>query len=214
MSRRTAARPVPLRWLLCLLALACAASAAASEAGSVEVGGAHFAASARVGGEPLRLNGAGVRSILGVRLYIIGIYLAAPAASSAEALAAPGAKRIQVVNLFDLGADAMAAGMGRALRKNLSDAEFAALRRPIELFVAATHAAAHASAGSLIQLDWLPAGCADGGACTRLLVNGERRGEDIAGEAFYQALLKVWLGDKVNDAKLRSALLGRGPEAN
>jgi len=40
-------------------------------------------------------------------------------------------------------------------------------------------------------------------------VNGEPRGKPIAGEDFYRALLRIWLGDKPVDGDLKQGLLGR-----
>jgi Chalcone isomerase-like len=59
-------------------------------------------------------------------------------------------------------------------------------------------------AGSVsMTLDFIP------GAGTRITVNGEAPGQPIPGEDFYQALLRVWLGDDPVDRKLNGALLGQ-----
>ena len=57
--------------------------------------------------------------------------------------------------------------------------------------------------GTTIVIDWLP----DSG--TRLTVNGQVKGKDIAGEDFYRALLKIWLGSKPAQDDLKQALLGK-----
>jgi len=41
-----------------------------------------------------------------------------------------------------------------------------------------------------------------------LIVNGQPRGEPIAGDALYTALLRIWLGYKPADASLKKAMLG------
>ena len=53
-----------------------------------------------------------------------------------------------------------------------------------------------------IALDWQPA------SGTALLVNGAPQGKPIAGEDFYRALLRIWLGDKPVQDDLKKALLG------
>jgi hypothetical protein len=58
-----------------------------------------------------------------------------------------------------------------------------------------------------VLIDWLP----ENG--TRLTVNGQVKGKDIAGEDFYKALLKIWLGNKPVQDDLKQALLGKAPEA-
>ena len=40
------------------------------------------------------------------------------------------------------------------------------------------------------------------------MYNGNAAGTAIPGEDFYRALLRIWLGTKVTDEKLRDALLG------
>ena len=54
-----------------------------------------------------------------------------------------------------------------------------------------------------ILLDFLP----DSG--TGLVVNGQARGKPIAGDDFYRALLRIWLGDKPVDGDLKRGMLGQ-----
>jgi hypothetical protein len=61
-----------------------------------------------------------------------------------------------------------------------------------------------AKTGTTIVIDWLPE------TGTRLSVGGQGKGRDIAGEDFYRALLKIWLGDKPVQDDLKQALLGKG----
>ena len=55
--------------------------------------------------------------------------------------------------------------------------------------------------GMTITLDWT-------GAATQLTVNGKPAGKPIAGEDFYRALLRIWLGDKPVQNDLKKSLLG------
>ena len=52
-----------------------------------------------------------------------------------------------------------------------------------------------------INLDWT-------GAETRVLIQDQPVGQPIAGQDFYRALLRVWLGDKPVQDDLKKALLG------
>ena len=56
--------------------------------------------------------------------------------------------------------------------------------------------------GDVILLDFTP----EGGF--RMSHNGQARGTAIAGEDFYEAVLRIWLGDKPADADLKKRLLG------
>jgi hypothetical protein len=42
------------------------------------------------------------------------------------------------------------------------------------------------------------------------VLNGEPRGKIIAGEDFYRALLRIWLGEDPAQERLKRALLGGG----
>ena len=61
-----------------------------------------------------------------------------------------------------------------------------------------------AKTGLAIDLDWLP------GAGTQVTIAGQPRGKPIAGEDFYRALLKIWLGDNPVSSDLKKSLLGQG----
>jgi hypothetical protein len=41
-----------------------------------------------------------------------------------------------------------------------------------------------------------------------MIVNGAPRGKPIAGEDFYRALLRIWIGDNPVQDDLKKALLG------
>jgi len=55
----------------------------------------------------------------------------------------------------------------------------------------------------VVDLDYLPE------SGTRLTVRGQPMGKDIAGEDFYQALLRIWLGARPAQDDLKDALLGK-----
>jgi hypothetical protein len=59
-----------------------------------------------------------------------------------------------------------------------------------------------AKKGMAITLDWLP------GTGTQMTVNGKPGGAPIAGEDFYRALLRIWLGPRPVQDDLKKALLG------
>ena len=184
-----------LALLLALLAPGLAASA--------EVAGVSFSDKAKVGDSELALNGAGIRARFFIKVYAMGLYLAEKKAGSAEALAARGAKRIQIVTLRELSAEDFAKALVEGIHKNYDEAAFAALRQRTEALQQTILSLKSAPKGGLIQLDWLPA------SGTRLLFNGEKRGDDLPGEDFYQALLNIWLGEHPAAQDLKDALLGK-----
>jgi hypothetical protein len=178
--------------------------AAAAAAGAVEIAGAVFDERMQVGSEETLLNGAGLRKILFFKAYAIGLYLPQRHATVAEVLAERGARRLRIVLMRDLDADQIVNTIDVGLHRNLSDAEFLPLTKRVDILRNAILAIGEAKQGSVIHLDWIPQN-----GVTRLSVNAERKGADIPGEDFFQALLKVWLGPKVNDPSLRERLLGK-----
>jgi len=171
--------------------------------GAVEVAGVKFEDRNSAGTAELQLNGAGMRSRFILRVYAVGLYLTERRTAAADVLALRGAKRLQVVTLRELTAEQFADALVEGIRKNHSDSETAALNTRIEEFKGAILAVKTAAKGDVISIDWLP----DSG--TRLSVNGKQQGKDIAGEDFYLALLRIWLGPKPAQDDLRDALLGR-----
>jgi hypothetical protein len=54
----------------------------------------------------------------------------------------------------------------------------------------------------VLHIDWIP------GTGTVCELNGKKLGETVPDVAFYNAILRIWLGDKPVDRSLKTALLG------
>jgi len=193
-----------------IAALLFAALSASHVAGhAAEVAGVKFDETMKVGaGEtaPLLLNGAGLRGVLFIKAYAMALYLPQKAATTAEVLGQKGAKRIRIVPLRELTAEQFADALVGGIRKNHSEQEIAPLAARVETFKTTMLGLNATRKGALIHLDWLPE---VGGGVTRLTIDGEKKGEDIAGEDFYRAILKIWLGDHPAAGDLKEALLGK-----
>lgn len=185
------------RWLF-LFGLLCAGFAHAAE-----VAGVRFEDKATLGSAETLLNGAGQRAKLFLKVYAIGLYLPEKKTAAADVLALAGAKRLQIVTLRELTAEQFADALVEGIHKNHSEVERQALRPQTDQLRAAILALKTAPKGAVIMLDWLPE------TGTRLIFNGEKKGADIPGEAFYRALLKIWLGEHPAAGDLRDALLGK-----
>ena len=79
----------------------------------------------------------------------------------------------------------------------------AGLKDRLKQFSDTLLAAGEPKTGTSVVIDWLPE------SGTRLTINGQVKGKDIAGEDFYRALLKIWLGNKPVQDDLKQALLGK-----
>jgi hypothetical protein len=187
-----------LRALMLAAALAAAPALAAKD-----VAGISFEDKTKVGSAELSLNGAGVRTRAFFKVYAMGLYLPEKKTAADAVLGLKGAKRIQIVTLRDLSAQQFADALIEQLQKNLNESELAALNPSIEEFKATLLSIGSAPNGTAIFIDYLPE------SGTQLSVNRQPKGKAIAGEAFYQALLRIWLGAKPAQDDLKEALLGK-----
>ena len=176
---------------------------AMQESRAAEVAGVHLDDKATVAGQELVLNGAGLRTRLMFKVYVIGLYLPSKTDSAPTALAGSTPRRIQIVTLRELSGEQLADSLVDGLQKNLSKAEMDALAGRIDTFRKTMLGVGKAPEKTVIHLDYLP----EHG--TRLTVADTQRGNDIPGAEFYQALLRIWLGDQPAQADIRAALLGK-----
>jgi long-chain acyl-CoA synthetase len=187
---------MPLRALALILWLA------SVQAHALELAGVTVEPRSRVGGETLVLNGAGVRSMFLFKVYVAALYVPAPSDRFAQIADQPGAKRLQLTLLRDVDGERLLNGMHEGLRKNLGAQEQAALAESIERFSAILRSLGNGRKGDRIALDWIP------GEGTVVRINDVPHGPPLAGEAFYRALLRIWLGDAPAQPSLKDALLG------
>lgn len=169
---------------------------------ALDVAGTHFDDQIRLGGSELLANGGGLRSRFFIKVYAAALYLPQHQAEADAALAAKGPKRIAIVLLRDLSAHQFVEALQEGIARNASEAELAALKDRLEQFSAAMLGVGEAARGTVITLDWLPE------SGTRLSVGGRTTGRDIAGEDFYRALLRIWLGPRPVQNDLKQGLLG------
>ncbi len=183
---------------LLFCALLCLASSAASGA---EVAGVRLDDKTQVESRELVLNGAGLRKRLFFNVYVIGLYLAQKKSDPAAVLALDGPKRAAIYMLRDVGADTFSDALIEGLRANTTDDEYRLLEPRVQELTAIMRELKEAKKGMAMSLDWT-------GAATQLVVNGKPAGKPIAGEDFYRALLRIWLGDKPVQDDLKKSLLG------
>lgn len=155
------------------------------------------------GGPELVLNGAGVRhKLLTGPVYVAALYLGARKTSAEEVLADPGPKRIALhVVAEQLGAKELIASLDDAISANHIPAEIALFEKRLRALKRALGAAGPFGRGAVVLFDFLPQ------RGTRVTVNDEER-LSVAGEDLFRALLRVWIGRKPVDGRLRDALLG------
>lgn len=185
-----------------LLSVAASLVFASSAAAAVAVGGFPYDESSRTGSQDLKLNGAGVRYKLIFPVYSAGLYLSEKKKTPAEIYATPGAKRMRLVMQRTVNAEEFGQAFLAGIQQNSDKAERARLVEPLMKFGQLFATVPELKKGDTIAIDFIP------GQGTVIQINGKQAAEPIAEPAFYTMLLKIWLGDKPADAKLKNALLG------
>ena len=168
---------------------------------AVELAGVKLDDSIKLAGQNLRLNGAGIRTKVIFKVYAIGLYLTDKKTTTAEVMAAPGARRVTLAMLRDVGSEEFAKAFSHGIEQNTDAAERAALAAPMVKFNAMFASVAELKQGDVLNLDWLS------GSGMVVLLNGKKILEPIADQAFYNAVLRIWLGAKPVDDKLKRQLL-------
>ncbi len=183
-------------------ALIVSLAGALAQAQTVEIEGVKFEPTVEVGGQPLQLNGAGLRTRAFFKVYAAGLYVPQKSTSAQALLAQKGPRRVSIGMLRDVDADTFVGALNDGLKANLSEQQLAGFKAQIDTLNANFKAIGQAKKGDRILFEFTP----DAG--TRIVVNGQPRGAAIPGEAFFEAVLRVWLGDKPVDADLKKGMLG------
>lgn len=174
---------------------------------AAEAGGVAFEEAVQQRGEPLALNGAGVRHRGPWQVYAAGLYLPRRTSSADEALAMPGAKRLRVVLLREIDAEELGRLFARGVEDNAPRTEMSRLVPGLLQMARLFSEQKKLAAGEGFTLEWQP------GIGTTIAIQGRLRGEPVKEPEFFNALLRIWLGARPADARLKSALLGLPPRS-
>ena len=166
---------------------------------AAEVGGVRLDDKVSMGAQELVLNGAGIRTRVVFKVYVASLYLPQKATELA-AVMAKNPRRIQLNMLRTLSADQLVEALNEGLAENNAAAELAAVKSQVDQLATIMKSFKEVKEKDVITLDFV-----DG--ATRIGLNGEAKG-NIGGDAFNQALTKVWLGEKPVQADLKKSLLG------
>lgn len=175
---------------------------ASMQLSAMELEGVKVEDSVQMDNAALTLNGAGVRSIVFFKMYVIGLYLAEKQHDAEAIFVDTKPKRIALhVVVGEAGVERFLNGFRKGIEKNHSEAQLAALRERLAAFEQMFSHIKTIKRGDVIAFDWLPV------AGTRVSLNGAELGR-IAGDDFYRALLSIWIGNKPVTDDLKKALLG------
>lgn len=187
------------------LGLFCAAALLATSgwAATVDVAGVKLEDSLELQGSKLQLNGAGVRTKVIFKVYVAGLYLNKKAQTPEEVLAATGPKRMSLTMLRDIDAAELGKLFTKGVEDNTPKSEVSklvpGLVRMGQLFADQKKL----KSGDNVLIDWVP------GTGTTLTINGKVQPDPFKEPEFFNALMRIWFGDKPADSSLKDALLGK-----
>lgn len=193
------ARKSSIQALVAGTVMACAFTSAALAA---EVGGIKFDDIAKVGGKDLKLNGLGLRTKFIVKVYAAGLYLPEKKTSVPEVLKSDGPRRVALVMMRDISSEDFGQAFMTGLNNNIDQAEKAKIVSQITKYGEMFASLSGLKKGDVLHIDWIP------GTGTVCELNGKKLGETVPDLAFYNAILRIWIGDKPADSGLKPALLG------
>ncbi len=168
---------------------------------AAEVDGQRFDDRIRVADTDLVLNGIGFRAVLMFKAYAAALYMTEKADKPAAVLAVQGAKRIQIKMLLEVDAKEFTKAVNVGIPRNSTEAEAAALKDRMDQFDRSIDAVGKIRKGDVVTLDFIP------GKGMVFSLNGAVIGQPVVGADFYAGVLRIFIGDKPVDTKLKAGLL-------
>jgi hypothetical protein len=181
--------------------IALAIAGIASHGRAMEVSGVKLDDKIDVGGVPLVLNGAGLRTKLMLKVYVVGLYLPSRT-TSADAVINGNSqlRRVRLVMKRGLSGSTIWDAFEEGLEANNSSAELAALKPKLDQVQKLFKEFGDVAEGDAIDIDFTATGD------TAVTYKGQSKGS-IAGPDLQHALLKIWLGSKPVQEDVKAALL-------
>ena len=175
----------------------------ATWAETVEVANVKYESGLDLAGQKLVLNGAGIRYKFVIKVYTAGLYLTHKATTTQEVLAAPGPKRIHIQMLREIDGNELGKLFTKGMEANAPREEFVKCINGVLKLSEVFASRKQLNSGDNFSVDYVP------GVGSTLLLNGKSLMADpIKEPEFFNALLRIWLGDKPADDGLKDALLG------
>lgn len=186
----------------CCLVAACLISLCSLPALAVDVGGIRIDDRARINDTELVLNGVGLRHKAIFKVYAIGLYLTAKKTTVPDVLAASGPRRISMAMLRDLTSDEFGTAFMTGVSRNSTKAEQSRIINQMMRFGEMFALIPGLKKGDNLWIDWVP------GVGTVCQLNGKKIGQPVPDVEFYNAILRIWIGNEPIDDGLKSKLLG------
>ncbi len=188
-----------------LVALAAAAAGLTAPIAAQAAPNAAFAATVKLAGSELQMNGSGTRTRFTFKVYEMALYTTRKVRTSAELLALPGPKRLHFVALRELAGTDLGRlflrGMGDNATPEQMNRHSLSSTRLIEIFSGRPKMLP----GETFAMDFEP------GKGTTFYIQGQAQGAPVGNDEFFGLVLRIWFGESPVDRGLRDDLLGRSP---
>jgi hypothetical protein len=167
---------------------------------ALEIQGVSVPSTAQVGGEPLKLNGAGLRTfsllMVPIKIYVASFYAPAALRSAASAMNSTGPLQFDFTFLRDVSQSDVTKAWNSQFAQSVSYT-YPGYANDRDAFIAMFGALKN---GGVEQVQFV-------GANTVLIDQGVPKGT-VPGRDFQKSFLSLWFGSNPVSADLRSALLG------
>ena len=187
----------------CVATMVGAMLSLAALATQVEVSGVKLDESVDVRGTKLVLNGAGVRYRAVFKVYVGALYVGKKVVTPDEFFAATGPKRMSITMLRDIDSNELGKAFTKGFEENAPKGEMSKLIPGLVRMGQVFADQKKLVTGDAFTIDWIP------GSGTVITVKGKAQGEPFKEPEFFNALMRIWLGNSPADWKLKDALLGK-----
>jgi hypothetical protein len=186
MTRSIAVSALVLCTLLCL----------ATQVQGRELAGVTLADQVTVDTKALKLNGLGLRTRIGFKVYVAGLYVASPSGDAGALLKDDSPRRIELVFLRSVDKKKVVDAVRAGFEKNSKD-DLPKLEERLTRFA---EAIGDLKSGDHLVFTYVP------GKGTTL--SGVAKDTLLPGRDFADALLKVWIGASPVDSDCKKGMLG------
>ncbi len=152
--------------------------------------------------QKLVLNGAGIRTKFVISVYVCALYLREKRHTTAEVLALPGAKKVAVTMLREISSDDLGDALLSGMRHNSTPEQTTKIGLQLVQLGQLFGSIPRLKKGDTFSLDYVPE------IGTTIIVNGKPALDPLPDPAFFEAILRIWLGDNPADSGLKPLLLG------
>lgn len=187
--------------LITLLSLGLLAGTA--QAAAIDLAGVKIEDTYNLKGNTLMLNGAGIRYKVIIKVYVAALYLNKKTSSPEEVLSQAGPKHMSVTMLRNIDANELGKLFARGMEDNMPKEDFVKVVPNILRMSQLFSDYKNLKAGDKFEIDWVP------GTGTIISIKGKPYGEPFKEPEFFNALLRIWIGQKPADWKLKDSLLGK-----